>query len=80
MNQGIETPKVKKVLYESVWVRGCQQRTVTKVYLKDKSVLTFAGNLPRKEAVFNAYYQKGRDAGMTVEEAAVFAGKGAYKP
>lgn len=80
MNQGIETPKVKKVLYESVWVRGCQQRTVTKVYFRDKSVLTFAGSLPRKEAVFNAYYQKARDAGMTVEEAAVFAGKGAYKP
>lgn len=77
MNSEIGTLRVKKVLYEPVWVRGCQQRTVTKVYFKDKSVLTFAGSLPRKEAVFNAYYQRGRDAGLTVEEASIFAGKGA---
>jgi len=68
--------KIKKIGVEQVFSRGCGYRTVTKVFFKDGSAITFWEKLSRKEAVFNAYYQKGRDAGMTVEEAAVFAGRG----
>lgn len=73
MNQKNEIPGIKKVLYESVYVRGCQQDRVTKVYFKGGSSLTFAGSLDRKKAIREAYFQKGRDAGMTTEEAEVFA-------
>jgi hypothetical protein len=73
MNTGIEIPKIKKAVKEDFFAYGCGSRIFTKVYFRDGSTLTFAGNLSRKEIVFNAYYQKGRDAGLTVEEAAVFA-------
>ena len=73
MELNIEIPKIKKVLYETVFVRGFQQRMVTKVYFKDKSALTFVGSLPRKEASRQALIQKAKDAGMTGEEAEVFA-------
>ena len=68
--------KIKKIGVEQIWARGCGVRTVTKVYFKDGSALTFTEKLSRKEAAYNAYYQKGRDAGMTVEEATEFALKG----
>lgn len=73
MNQEIEIPGIKKVLYEQVFVHGCQQHMTTKVYFKGGSALTFAGSLDRKKAIREAYFQKGRDAGMTMEEAEVFA-------
>ncbi len=68
--------KIKKAEREEFFVHGCQRRVVTKVYFRDGTTLTFVGHLSRKEITFNAYYQKGRDAGMTVEEAALFAGRG----
>ncbi len=80
MNAAVEIPGIKKIKVESVLVRGFYQRTILKVYFKDGTALTFSGDLPRKEAVFNAYYQKGRDAGLTVEEAASLAGKGRVEP
>ena len=76
MNTTIGIPKIKKAKREEFFFNGCQRRIVTKVYFRDGTSLTFAGHLSRKEIIFNAYYQKGRDAGMTVEEAAVLAGKG----
>ncbi len=76
MNLTVEIPKIKKAVKEDFFTYGCQRRIVTKVYFKDGTILTFSGNLSRKEVVFNAYYQKGRDVGMTMEEAAIFAGKG----
>ena len=72
--------KIKKAEREEFFVNGCQRRVVTKVYFRDGSTLTFSGNLSRKEIVFNGYYQKCRDMGMTVEEAAIFAGKGQVEP
>ncbi|HEY5037770.1 MAG TPA: hypothetical protein VIJ93_01715 [bacterium] len=68
--------KIKKAEREEFFVHGCQRRVVTKVYFRDGTTLTFVGHLSRKEINFNAYYQKGRDAGMTVEEAALLAGRG----
>jgi len=76
MSTTIEIPKIKKAVKEDVHVHGCPKGTVTKVFFRDGTALTFGGSLTRKEIIFNAYYQKGRDAGMTVEEAAVFAGRG----
>ena len=73
MELNIEIPGIKKVLYESVFVRGYQQRIVTKVYFKNKSALTFVGSLPKKEARRQAVIQKAMEAGMTSEEAEVFA-------
>jgi protocatechuate 3,4-dioxygenase beta subunit len=73
MELNIEIPGIKKVLYESVFVRGYQQRIVTKVYFKNKSALTFVGSLPKKEARRQAVIQKAMEAGMTPEEAEVFA-------
>ncbi len=73
MEQVIEIPKIKKVLYELVFIRGYHQHQVTKVYFKDGSAVTLAGTFPKKEASHHAYFQKGRDVGMTVEEAEVFA-------
>lgn len=67
--------KIKKVGEEQFMTRG-GYRTVSKVFFKDGSAVTFSEKFSRKEATFNAYFQKGRDAGMTVEEATVFAGKG----
>jgi hypothetical protein len=69
--------KIRKIGEEHFMAHGYEYRAVTKVFFKDGSALTFSAKLSRKDAIFNAYYQKGRDAGMTVEEAAVFAGKGA---
>ena len=68
--------KIKKIGEEHFMAHGCNYRIVTKVFFKDGSALTFSTKLSRKDAVFNAYYQKGRDLGMTVEEAALFAAKG----
>ncbi len=65
--------KIKKIGQEAFWVRGGNYRTVTKVFFKDGTAITFWEKLSRKEASFKAYYQKGVDAGMTVEEATVFA-------
>lgn len=76
MNQEIEIPKIKKAVKEEVFLHGYQRRIVTKVFFRDGTAITFNGSLSRKQIVFNGYYQKGRDAGMTVEEAALFAGKG----
>jgi hypothetical protein len=76
MNPSIEIPKIKKAVKEEFFANGCQRRLVTKVYFKDGTMFTFSGNLSKKEIVFNGYYQKGLDAGMTVEEAAEFAGRG----
>jgi protocatechuate 3,4-dioxygenase beta subunit len=73
MELNIEIPGIKKVLYESVFVRGYQQRIVTKVYFKNKSALTFVGSLPNKEARRQALIQKAMEAGMTSQEAEVFA-------
>jgi protocatechuate 3,4-dioxygenase beta subunit len=73
MELNIEIPGIKKVLYESVFVRGYQQRIVTKVYFKNKSALTFFGSLPKKEARRQAVIQKAMEAGMTPKEAEVFA-------
>jgi hypothetical protein len=70
---GIMEIKIKRVGEEQFLMNGWRYRTVTKVYFNDGSALTFADKLSRKEAIFNAYYQKGRDGGMNVEEAAVFA-------
>jgi len=80
MSTTVEIPKIKKAVKEDFFAYGCQRRIVTKVYFKDGTALTFGGSLFRKEIIFNAYYQKGRDAGMTVEEAAIFAGKGRVEP
>lgn len=74
MNPTIEIPKIKKAVKEDLFGNGYQRRTVTKVYFRDGTAITFNGSLSRKEIIFNGYYQKGRDAGMTVEEAAIFAG------
>ena len=76
MSTTVEIPKIKKAVREEVFGNGFQRHVVTKVYFRDGSTLTFSGNLSRKEIVFNGYYQKCRDMGMTVEEAAIFAGKG----
>jgi hypothetical protein len=73
MELNIEIPGIKKVLYESFFVRGYQQRIVTKVYFKNRSALTFVGSLPKKEARRQAVIQKAMEAGMTPEEAEVFA-------
>ena len=73
MELNIEIPGIKKVLYESVFVRGYQQRIVTKVYFRNKSALTFCGSLPKKEARRQAILQKALEAGMTSEEAEIFA-------
>ena len=73
MELNIEIPGIKKVLYESVFVRGYQQRIVTKVYFRNKSAFTFSGSLPKKEARRQAVIQKAMEAGMTPEEAEVFA-------
>jgi protocatechuate 3,4-dioxygenase beta subunit len=73
MELNIEIPGIKKVLYESVFVRGYQQRIVTKVYFRNKSALTFCGSLPKKEARRQAVIQKAMELGMTPEEAEVFA-------
>jgi|GEM_PF-2117811 len=80
MSTTVEIPKIKKALKEDFYAYGCQRRIVTKVYFRDGSTLTFSGNLSRKEIVFNGYYQKCRDLGMTMEEAAIFAGKGQVEP
>jgi hypothetical protein len=71
-------PRIRKIGEEHYWAKGCQYRAVTKVFFRDGSAVTFTEKLSRKEAVYNAYYQKGRDAGMTVEEAAEFATKGSF--
>ena len=68
--------KIKKIGEEAFMAHGCNYRTVTKVFFKDGSAITFWEKFSRKEAAFNAYYQKGMDAGMTSEEATVFAKKG----
>jgi len=73
MDFSIEIPGIKKVLYESVFVRGYQQRIVTKVYFRNKSALTFIGSLPKKEARRQAVIQKAMEARLTPEEADVFA-------
>jgi hypothetical protein len=73
MTLNIEIPGIKKVLHESVFIRGCEQRIVTKVYFRNKSALTFVGSLPKKEARRQAMIQKALEAGMTSEEAEVFA-------
>jgi hypothetical protein len=73
MDLNMDIPKIKKVLYESIFVRGYQERMVTKVYFRDGSAVTFIGSLDRKEACHQAFIQKGRDFGMTAEEAEVFA-------
>ncbi len=73
MELNIEIPGIKKVLYESVFIRGYQQRIVTKVYFGNKSAITFSGSLPKKEARRQAVIQKAMEAGMTPEEAEVFA-------
>lgn len=75
MNLTIEIPKVRKVEQEAVFTFGCRERAVTRVYFKDGMALTFSGRLVRKEAVFNAYYQKAMDLGMSGEEASIFAGQ-----
>ncbi len=80
MNETVEIPKIKKAVREEVFSQGFQRRVVTKVYFRDGSTLTFSGQLSRKEIVFNGYYQKCRDAGMGVEEAALFAGRGRVEP
>ena len=80
MNTAVEIPKIKKAVREEVFANGFQRRTVTKVYFKDGTFLTFSGHLSRKEIVFNGYYQKCRDLGMGVEESAVFAGRGRVEP
>ena len=80
MELTVEIPKIKKAVREEVFGYGYQRRVVTKVYFSDGSILTFSGQLSRKEIVFNGYYQKCRDLGMTVEEAAIFAGKGRIEP
>ena len=46
---------------------------VTKVYFRNNSALTFVGSLPKKEARRQAILQKALEAGMTSEEAEVFA-------
>ena len=76
MSTTVEIPKIKKAVREEVFANGFQRRIITKVFFRDGIFLTFSGQLSRKEIIFNGYYQKGRDAGMTVEEAALFAGKG----
>jgi hypothetical protein len=52
----LEIPKIKKISEECLFIRGCQQRTITKVRFKDGTALTFAGPISRREAAFNAYY------------------------
>jgi len=73
MELSIEVPKIQKVLYESIYVRGFHQRMVTKVYFRNNSALTFIGSLPKKEARRQAILQKAMEAGMTPQEAEVFA-------
>lgn len=80
MDAAIAVPKVRKVEQEFVFAFGFREHTVTKVYFKDGTALTFSGRLARKEAVFNAYYQKARDLGMTMDEAATLAGQGVVEP
>jgi hypothetical protein len=80
MNTTVEIPRIKKIGEEHFWVRGSQYRAVTKVFFRDGTAITFSQKFTRKEAVFNGYYQKCRDLGMTVEEAALFAGKGQVEP
>ena len=65
--------KIRKIGEEHFMVHGCNYRSVTKVYFRDGSAVTFTEKLSRKDAAFNAYYQKARDSGMTEEEAALFA-------
>jgi hypothetical protein len=73
MNQKIEIPGIKKVLYEQVFVGGYYDgRMTTKVYFKDGSAVTFAGSLSKKEARSQACFEKARDAGMTAEETEAF--------
>lgn len=80
MNLTIEVPKIKKVLREEVFAHGFQRRVITKVYFRDGTFLTFSGELSRKEVVFNGYYQKCQDLGMSEEEAVLFAGEGRVEP
>ena len=80
MNLTIEVPKIKKAVREEVFSYAYQRRIITKVYFRDGSFLTFAGELSRKEIVFNGYFQKCQDLGMNEEEAALFAGKGRVEP
>ncbi len=46
---------------------------VTKVHYRNNSALTFVGSLPKKEARRQAILQKAMEAGMSPEEAEVFA-------
>jgi hypothetical protein len=80
MELTIEVPKIKKAVREEVFAHGFQRRIITKVYFRDGTFLTFSGELTRKEIVFNGYFQKCQDLGMTEQEAALFAGKGKVEP
>ena len=80
MELAIEVPKIKKAVREEIFAYGFGRRIITKVFFRDGSFLTFSGELSRKEIIFNGYYQKCRDLGMGVEDAAIFAGKGKVGP
>ena len=83
MNQGIETLKVKKVLYESVWVRGTQQRTVTRGLFQGQVGVDLRGEpSPGRGGSLTPITKKGRDAGDgRWRRRRLFSpGRGAYKP
>ena len=77
MNQSIEVPAIKKIKAQQVFRGGMQSYTVryvTRVFFKDGKALTFAGELSRKEAIYQGYFQRALEAGLSLVDAESFAG------
>ena len=68
-------PKIKSVKVEPVYVlaRTHNVAEVTKVTFKDGKAITFSGHLSRKEATYQGYLQRAKDAGLTDQDAENFA-------
>ena len=73
MDQVINLPPVKSVKTEAVSYRMLSTHYITRVSFRDGRAVTLQGELPRKEAYYQAYLQRALDAGLSREEADHYA-------
>src|ERR1700690_2393847 len=73
MNQIINLPGIKSVKAEAVSYGVRATYYITRVNFKDGRTVTLQGELPKKEAFYQAYFQRALDAGLTNDEAHEYA-------
>jgi hypothetical protein len=73
MNENITLPPIKSVKTEPIYYGLGAARYITRVSFKDGRAVTLQGQIGKKEAFYQGYFQRALDAGFSPEEADRFA-------